>query len=899
MFRNFGFKVVPVPSTAIDAIHIEYVVMSTTVCRHGFFAAEVDAFCLLFFHRPSAKRFNRYRMHTTRSCIRCAASCTLLIIYIHAKRAFTLYTYAEQMYQKIQVGLIWKGLTSSTLLFTGNRNSWSKMALPMMKTKSKMQVSLLLMYNNATVFHPKDLSREKSPCAAAVAARGGRVRAKDRASEKKRERVRWAGTRAHGGGHGAARWRRSNRSIQHRAALPIQLMEIFENHPCKHPVIVLDDFSVNEINIIMEFMYLGEVRIEHSDLPGVLQAASSLQIRGLTSSEVQLTRNTSSPISADSLADEPLTPEEEAAHQQLLADDGDDEELPTPESDRDLIHRGQDCSRDTSASPLMARRKQARPRRRSDDQPQDLSRTKSSERLEDDLDAGIQNRKSPSNGFVVDSSIRRPSSPRVNSSTDAETISEKQASAHDKQQHTTDQQQQQQQQQLQQQQEEEAENLSMKKELNQIFSPTLSIDLLKTESETTNSPRTSPLMGNHTFSPNGPYMNMPVPGMAAMSSLALTPPHHPNNEYLSSLSQLAAQWLPPNQHNHMSGGGVATPRLPRPDEVKPPAGFPFAPCGSPIGHRSFLAGQEPAMNGLFHGLPMEGYQDGFKPETFHGLFAASLGVPPPPAPAQKVEKTEIVGGRRWRRRLVGSTLVQSAASAPAQQAQGPAQRTPRRAPAILDQQRAHRGPQRSLEENHDDVAGLADLRHTLQQSAHVREGQVRQESQTRAAPTRLLDEGTRAGAQQQHQKYAGPRPEQAAATAAAAEPRGPGRRDGRRGGGGLLAPRQHATAERWGQSGLLPGFRQFFPGRKHGPDAAVRGGGQSSGGGGGGGGAANGERRMGGGPVALPPGASRSPSPAPEPEQLTVSSRERESSQLQQQQQQQQPPAQTQQNGLD
>uniref|UniRef100_A0ABD2WLU3 Uncharacterized protein n=1 Tax=Trichogramma kaykai TaxID=54128 RepID=A0ABD2WLU3_9HYME len=217
MFRNFGLKVVPVPSTAIGTIHVEFVV------RHGF-AAEMDAFCLLFFHRPSAKRFNRYRMHTARSCIRFAASCSLLIIYKCKESVYIIYV-RRRANNRMGSILVSHLPICVKVLFTGNRNSSSKMALPMMKTISKMQVSLLLMYNNATVFHPKDLRREKSPCAAAVAARGGRVRAKDRASEKKRERVRWAGTRAHGGGHGAARWRRSNRSIQHRAALPIQLME--------------------------------------------------------------------------------------------------------------------------------------------------------------------------------------------------------------------------------------------------------------------------------------------------------------------------------------------------------------------------------------------------------------------------------------------------------------------------------------------------------------------------------------------------------------------------------------------------------------------------------------------------------------------------------------------------
>lgn len=110
---------------------------------------------------------------------------------------------------------------------------------------------------------------------------------------------------------------------------------VFNDTPCKHPVIVLKDFRGWLVQAIVDFMYRGEISVPQEKLNQLIQAGESLQIRGLIGAV---------PYSAQSQAESDL---ETSSHR-----------------DRDI------CS-----SP-MPRRKQARPRRRSGDLselPQDLT----------------------------------------------------------------------------------------------------------------------------------------------------------------------------------------------------------------------------------------------------------------------------------------------------------------------------------------------------------------------------------------------------------------------------------------------------------------------------------------------------------------------------------------------
>ncbi|KAG5669504.1 hypothetical protein PVAND_017391 [Polypedilum vanderplanki] len=109
--------------------------------------------------------------------------------------------------------------------------------------------------------------------------------------------------------------------------------KVFNDTPCKHPTIVLKDFKGWLVQAIVDFMYRGEISVQQERLSQLIQAAESLQIRGLV---------TAVPIAIAS----------EVCEQQQL-------------------------ERENNCNSPMPRRKQARPRRRSGDladlQPQDLS----------------------------------------------------------------------------------------------------------------------------------------------------------------------------------------------------------------------------------------------------------------------------------------------------------------------------------------------------------------------------------------------------------------------------------------------------------------------------------------------------------------------------------------------
>ncbi|EEB12049.1 bric-A-brac, putative [Pediculus humanus corporis] len=57
--------------------------------------------------------------------------------------------------------------------------------------------------------------------------------------------------------------------------------KIFQMNPCQHPVIVLQDVHFSALESILKFIYKGEVCILQENLPLLLRAAETLQIRGL------------------------------------------------------------------------------------------------------------------------------------------------------------------------------------------------------------------------------------------------------------------------------------------------------------------------------------------------------------------------------------------------------------------------------------------------------------------------------------------------------------------------------------------------------------------------------------------------------------------------------------------
>lgn len=59
------------------------------------------------------------------------------------------------------------------------------------------------------------------------------------------------------------------------------LLNLLKNTSCKHPIVMLAGVSASDLEALLEFVYRGEVSVDHSQLPSLLQAAQCLNIQGL------------------------------------------------------------------------------------------------------------------------------------------------------------------------------------------------------------------------------------------------------------------------------------------------------------------------------------------------------------------------------------------------------------------------------------------------------------------------------------------------------------------------------------------------------------------------------------------------------------------------------------------
>lgn len=57
--------------------------------------------------------------------------------------------------------------------------------------------------------------------------------------------------------------------------------KIFQETPCKHPVIVLRDVSCDELEALLNYMYIGSVSVAQNDLSRLIKVAELFQIKGL------------------------------------------------------------------------------------------------------------------------------------------------------------------------------------------------------------------------------------------------------------------------------------------------------------------------------------------------------------------------------------------------------------------------------------------------------------------------------------------------------------------------------------------------------------------------------------------------------------------------------------------
>ena len=57
--------------------------------------------------------------------------------------------------------------------------------------------------------------------------------------------------------------------------------EMFERTQCKHPIIVLKDIKHDDLEALLNYMYIGEVNVVQEKLANLIKAAECLKIKGL------------------------------------------------------------------------------------------------------------------------------------------------------------------------------------------------------------------------------------------------------------------------------------------------------------------------------------------------------------------------------------------------------------------------------------------------------------------------------------------------------------------------------------------------------------------------------------------------------------------------------------------
>ncbi|XP_053595425.1 protein abrupt isoform X2 [Microplitis demolitor] len=92
------------------------------------------------------------------------------------------------------------------------------------------------------------------------------------------------------------------------AASPF-LLDLLKSTPCEHPVVLLAGVSSDDLESLLEFVYKGEVSVEPSQLPSLLQAAHCLSIHGLASPTILTENGEEVPPTAIPTATEPVTRE--------------------------------------------------------------------------------------------------------------------------------------------------------------------------------------------------------------------------------------------------------------------------------------------------------------------------------------------------------------------------------------------------------------------------------------------------------------------------------------------------------------------------------------------------------------------------------------------------------------
>lgn len=101
-----------------------------------------------------------------------------------------------------------------------------------------------------------------------------------------------------------------------------------EQNPSDHPTIVLSQINHQELRLLVEFMYSGEVAVEQDCLAKLLEAANMLQIKGLYESADQEKTEDHQPKEVKSEPEQPEKPPEPIGSQKRKRRKSPDPELP-------------------------------------------------------------------------------------------------------------------------------------------------------------------------------------------------------------------------------------------------------------------------------------------------------------------------------------------------------------------------------------------------------------------------------------------------------------------------------------------------------------------------------------------------------------------------------------------
>lgn len=58
--------------------------------------------------------------------------------------------------------------------------------------------------------------------------------------------------------------------------------KLLKSNPCQHPIVILRDVREDDLRLLLNFMYQGEVQVEQDRIETFLRTAETLQIKGLT-----------------------------------------------------------------------------------------------------------------------------------------------------------------------------------------------------------------------------------------------------------------------------------------------------------------------------------------------------------------------------------------------------------------------------------------------------------------------------------------------------------------------------------------------------------------------------------------------------------------------------------------